>query len=164
MLCVFLNVTPFHRTLAPPRLTRCSAWRPIFVELWLSSWEEWRPHAAKWLDGAGPPNLHHIGCLRISQYFIDYIPAERMSQMRFRVAWHQYHMLIRITQLRQYLTMPPRTAAEGMEPLGERETPWFSKVKARRVTPNPTGKNLWEQCLDKTQESKKRAAVPPQLM
>ena len=151
-----------HQLSVHERFMRCLAWRLAFVELWLSSWEEWRPHVTQWLDEARPADLHHIGRLRIlsvrviAQFLIDHITAECMLQMRYQVVWHQYHMLIGVAQL---LTMQPRAIAEGMEPLEERETPWYPKP--RQVTPNPTIKNIREQCCYKRLTSRKRAVPPP---
>ena len=183
---------------------------------------------------------HNIGRLRIPQSFIDHIPAECMSQMRHKVVWHKYHMLIGVAQPRKDLTMPPITTTahmaqqkadikrnhevdrlakmvadlpvpdipptdvleihvgggpaptpaqkwilqrrlcpqfrgthrvswlplkgkEGMEPLEERETPWYSKLKPRQATPNPTVKNLREQCCYKQVRSPRREPwFPPQ--
>ena len=55
---------------------------------------------------------------------------------------HQYHMLLGVTHLHHELSMPPRVETD--DPLHSQvpETPWFSKLKTRRVTPNPTKKKL----------------------
>ena len=89
--------------------------------------------------------MHHLGRLRIPSTLIDHIPAEEKHHLRWRVAWHQYHMLLGVTNLRRELSMPPRNETDNPPPTHATETPWFSKLKARRVTPNPTTKNLKEQ-------------------
>ena len=48
--------------------------------------------------------------------------------------------------------MPPRTQEGGQGT--EKESPWFSKLKARRVSPNPTMKDLREQCFYKAPKLK----------
>ena len=51
-----------------------------------------------------------------------------------------------------------------MGPETEKETPWFSKSKAWRVSPNPTLKNLREQCFYKAPKYKKKPSIPmPQV-
>ena len=48
--------------------------------------------------------------LRVPQSFIDTVPRDRLHALRFRVAWHQYHMAHAVILLRQSLPMPPRVA------------------------------------------------------
>ena len=74
------------------------------------------------------------------------------------MAWHQYHMLLGVTNLRRELSMPPRNKTDNPPLTPTAETPWFSKLKARRVTPNPTTKNLKEQCQYKVQKKKRKTA------
>ena len=68
-------------------------------------------------------------------------------------------MLLGVTHLRRELTMPPRVKTDDPLPSQVPETPWFSKLKARRVTPNPTKKNLQEQCQYKVPKKKRKAAT-----
>ena len=35
-----------HRTTVHDRLTQCPTWNSPFLDLWLSTWKEWRPHAS----------------------------------------------------------------------------------------------------------------------
>ena len=42
LLCPLCGDT--HQLTVRDRLTRCPAWRPAFFDLWLTSWDEWRPH------------------------------------------------------------------------------------------------------------------------
>ena len=74
------------------------------------------------------------------------------------MAWHQYHMLLGVTNLRRELTMPPCNETDNPPPTQATEPPWFSKLKARRVTPNPTTKNPKEQCQYKVQKKKRKTA------
>jgi hypothetical protein len=129
------------------------------MDLWLSTWEDWRPHISTWLENVEETDLHHLGRLRIPSTLIEHIPAEEKHHLRWRVAWHQYHMLLGVTHLRHELTMPPRVEADDPSPTQVIETPWFSKLKARRVTPNPTTKNLKEQCQYKVLKKKHKAAT-----
>ena len=55
--------------------------------------------------------------------------------------------------------MPPRAKTGDPACTQVMETPWFSKLKARRVTPNPTTKNLKEQCQYKVLRNKRKAAT-----
>ena len=103
-------------------------------------------------------NLHHLGRLRIPSTLIDHIPAEEKHNLRWRVAWHQYHMLLGVTNFRCELSMPPRNETDDPPLTSTAETPWFSKLKARRVTLNPTTKNLKEQCQYKVQKKKRKTA------
>ena len=64
------------------------------MDLWLSTWEDWRPRISTWLDNVEEADLHHLGRLRIPSTLIDHIPAEEKHHQRWRVAWHQYHMLL----------------------------------------------------------------------
>ena len=122
------------------RLTTCPAWYPKISGLWLSSREDWRPHAAQWLQQVELADRHHLGRLRIPESFLEQISVEDKAQLRYRVGWHQYHMLIGVTQLRKELSKPPRTREMGQE--AKKETTWSSKLKARRVSRNLTLKNL----------------------
>ena len=54
--------------------------------------------------------------------------------------------------------MPPRSETDNPPPTQAAETPWFSELKARRVTPNPTTKNLKEQCQYKVHKKKRKTA------
>ena len=105
------------------------------------------PHAQQRQDDARPEDLHHVGGLHVPQPFIDHILTEHMPTMQYLVAWHQYHMLMGVTQLRKNLTMPPRTMTEGIDPVEKRETPWYYKLNPHIVKPNPTIKKWWKQCF-----------------
>ena len=65
--------------------------------------------AQRWLDQALAEDLDHISKLLIPQSFIDIVPRERLRELRYRVAWHQYHMMHATTLVHQSLPMPPRT-------------------------------------------------------
>ena len=154
--CALCGTT--HRTTVHDRLTQCPAWNSAFLDLWLSTWEDWRPHISTWLENVDETDLHHLGRLRIPSTLIDHIPAEEKHHLRWRVAWHHYHMLLGVTNLRRELSMPPRNETDDPPLTSTAETPWFSKLKARRVTPNPTTKNLKEQCQYKVQKKKRKTA------
>ena len=59
-----------------------------FLDLWLSTWEDWRPHISTWLENVDETDLHHLGRLRIPSTLINHIPAEEKHHLRWRVAWH----------------------------------------------------------------------------
>ena len=67
-------------------------------------------------------------------------------------------MLLGVTHLHREPTMPLRVQADDPPPQ-VMETPWFSKLKAHRVTPNPTTKSLKEQCQYKAPKKKRQAAT-----
>ena len=56
---------------------------------------------------------------------------------RERVAWHQYHALHGVCQLRGQLTMPP--CDPQVPPTPSTAVPaWYTKLHPRAVRPNPT--------------------------
>ena len=129
------------------------------MDLWLSTWDEWRPHISTWLGSIEEMDLHHLGRLRIPSSLIEHIPAEEKHHMRWQVAWHQYHMLLGVTHLRRERMMPPRVETDDPLPSQVPETPWFSKLKAHRVTLNLAKKNLQEECQYKVPKKKRKAAT-----
>ena len=68
-------------------------------------------------------------------------------------------MLLGVMHLHRERSMPPRVETDDPLPSQVPETPWFSKLKARRVTPNPTKKNLQEHCQYKVPKKKRKAAT-----
>ena len=93
--------------------------------------------AQSWLDQALPEDMDHISKLRIPQSFIDTVPRERLRKLRYRVAWHQYHMMHATTLLRQSLPMPPRSDGTRSN-VDSRSTPiWYTKLRRRVVFLNP---------------------------
>ena len=72
--CALCGTT--HRTTVHDRLTQCPAWNSAFLDLWLSTWEDRRPHISTWLENMDEADLHHLGRLRIPSTLIDHIPAE----------------------------------------------------------------------------------------
>ena len=89
---------------------------------------------------------------RIPQSFIDTVPRERLLELRYRVAWHQYHMMHATTLLRQSLPMPPRT--DGIRSNADsRSTPiWYTKLRRRVVSLNPDDTTLRAQVHYKPRE------------
>ena len=108
--------------------------------------------AQRWLDQASPEDLDHISKLRIPQSFIDTVPRERLHELRYRVAWHQYHMMHATTLLRQSLPMPPCT--DGICSNADiRSTPiWYTKLRRRVVSLNPDNTTLRAQVHYKPRE------------
>ena len=119
------------------------------------------PHAQQRQDDARPEDLHHVGGLHVPQSFIDHILTEHMPTMQYPVAWHQYHMLMEVTQLRKDLTMPPRTMTEGIDPVEKRETPWYYKLNPHSQAQSYHQEVVEAMLLYKRPRHKKRAKLPP---
>ena len=73
------------------------------MDLWLFTWEAWRPHISTWLGNIEETDLHHLGRLRIPSSLVEHILAEEKHRMRWRVAWHQYHMLLGVINVARSL-------------------------------------------------------------
>ena len=97
-----------HGTTAHQRLISCSKWRPSFINLWTHSCGEWHQQAHGWLLTAGADDLKQVSCLRIPNTFIDTLPSKAKKNIRYRVAWFQYHMMLGVTALHNTLPMTPR--------------------------------------------------------
>ena len=83
-----------------------------------------------------------------------------MAQIRYRVAWFQYHILLGVTALRGTLSMPPR--APGQPTVASTSiSPWYGKLRSRTVQPNPTEKNLSEQVRFCQPKRKRRPVRTP---
>ena len=127
----------WHRGTPHARLVHCSAWSPVFLREWVRTWGPSEDMAQRWLDQALPEDLDHISKLRILQSFIDIVPRERLRELRYRVAWHQYHMMHATTLLRQSLPMRPRIDGTRSN-VDSRSTPiWYTKLRRRVVFLNP---------------------------
>ena len=135
----------WHRGTPHARLVHSSAWSPIFLREWVRTWGPWEDMAQRWLDQASPEHLDHISKLRIPQSFIDTVTREKVRELRYRVAWHQYHMMHAATLLRRSLPMPPRT--DGIRSNADnRSTPvWYTKLRRRVVSLNPDNTTLQAQ-------------------
>ena len=148
----------WHGTTPHQRLARCAHWSPEFDKVWLQSWGAWEDIASRWLGTATAEERLHVCRLRIPESLIRSVPPGRMHELRYRVAWHQYHALLAVTSLRGTLTMPPRdnpsTAASRSV------SAWFGAIRHRRVAPNPTDRNLREQVCYKPPQGKKVPGAP----
>ena len=79
---------------------------------------------------------------------------------RYRVAWHQYHMMHATTLLRQSLPMHPRT--DGIRSNADsRSTPvWYTKLRRRVVSLNPDNTTLRAQVHYKPREGGRNKRGP----
>ena len=68
-------------------------------------------------------------------------------------------MLLGVTHLHSEMSLPPRVETDDPLPSEAPKTPWFSKLKARRVTLNQTKKKMREQCMFKAPKKKRRTAT-----
>ena len=83
-----------------------------------------------------------------------------MAQIRYRVAWFQYHILLGVTALRGTLPMPPR--APGQPTVASTSiSPWYGKLRGWTIQPNPTEKNLSEQVRFCQAKRKRRPVRTP---
>jgi hypothetical protein len=134
-----------HSKTVHARLRQCTKWWPTFRKVWLSSWATWYHPAKGWLQQATDTDMEHISCLRVPTSLIEAIPTDLRSQLRERVAWHQYHMLLNTTVLRGILQMPPRDVLGNENSMQPLVPPWFRKLQPKVVTPNPTPSRLHAQ-------------------
>ena len=142
------------------RLVHYSAWSPVFLREWVRTWGPWEDMAQRWLDQASPEDPDHISKLRIPQSFIDTVPREKLRELRYRVAWHQYHMMHATTLLRQSLPMPPRTDGSRSN-ADNRSTPvWYTKLRRRVVSLNPDNTTLRAQVHYKPREGGRNKRGP----
>ena len=112
--------------------------------MWLSTWGPWQDTVTEWWNRASAADLHHVSCLRIPQSLWYHIPGTVREDLRERVAWHQYHALHGVCQLRDQLTMPPRDPQ--VPPTPSTAVPaWYTKLRSRAVRPNPTDSVLRNQ-------------------
>ena len=96
-----------HGDTVHKRLIHCMRWKVAFRNMWLSTWGLWQDMVTEWRNRASVADLHHVSCLRIPRSLWDHIPRALRVDLRERVAWHQYHALHGVCQLRGQLTMPP---------------------------------------------------------
>ena len=88
------------------RLIHCAAWCLVFWRKCVRTWGPWAKLAQQWFLSASPANVTHISQLCVSQTFVDNIPPPLRKDVRYRVAWHQYHMMHATILFRQSLPMP----------------------------------------------------------
>ena len=133
-------VGPYHLQMphmSPPSRYHCPQTPHPLHALESRTWGPWRDTVTEWWNRASAADLHHVSCLRIPQSLWDHIPRTRRVDPRERVAWHQYHALHGVCQLRGQLTMPPRDP--HVPPTLSTAVPaWYTKLRPRAVRPNPT--------------------------
>ena len=98
----------------------------------------------EWWNRASAADLYHVSCLRIPQSLWDHIPRTLRVGLRERVAWHQYHALHGVCQLRGQRTMPPRDP-QVPPTLSTAVPAWYTKLRPRAVRTNPTDSVLRNQ-------------------
>ena len=129
-------------------------WVPVFVTEWVRTWDTWSDLAQHWISTASAEDLDHISKLRVPQSLIDIVPRNRLHALRYRVAWHQYHMTRAVILLRRSLPMPPRVA-ENTKHTPSHSTPVWYHLCARRYTTGPL-------CQRKNPPGRERLARPPE--
>ena len=133
-----------HGTTVHKRLIHCMRWKVAFRNMWLSTWGPWQDTVTEWWNRASAADLHHVSCLRIPQSPWEHIPRTMRVDLRECVAWHHYHALHGVCQLRGQLTMPPRDPQ--VPPTPSTAVPaWYTKLRSRAVRPNPTDSILCNQ-------------------
>ena len=98
-----------HSTTVHKRLIHCMRWKVPFRSMWLSTWGPWQDTVTERWNRVSAEDLHHVSCLGIPHSLWDHIPRTLRRDLRERVAWHQYHALHGVCQLRDQLTIPPPT-------------------------------------------------------
>ena len=103
--------------------------------------EIWPP---KWRIGTITrlQDKHRINKLQIPESLIEALQPGQKRELRRKVAEHQYLTMIGMTQLRGTLPMMPKDPA-WVE--GNAGSAWYGALRARKVNPNVTEKNLREQ-------------------
>ena len=135
----------WHRGTTHARLAQCDAWLPVFVAEWVRTRDTWGDLAQLWISTASAEDLDHISKLRVPQSFIVAVPCNRLHALRYRVAWHQYHMAHAVILLRQSLPMPPREVEPAKHTPSHGTPVWYSALRRRTVQPNPTDSALRSQ-------------------
>ena len=143
-----------HLCTVHQRLIQCPTWNMAFLQLWTTTWAMWSGLAQHWLTGAPDEDKDSIARLRIPTSFVQSIPRKLRGELRERVAWHQYHMLLGVTILRSTLPMPPRM--DSTPTLTTSASAWYGAIRYRKVTPNPTPYTLMTQV-----HYKAAAGAPP---
>ena len=82
----------------------------------------------------------------------------RKRDLRYRVAWHQYHMIHATTLLRQSLTMPP--PAPGARRTATASTPvWYMLLRRKAIQQHPTDDTLCTHVNYKTKTTAQNRTV-----
>ena len=135
----------WHTGTTHARPAQCNAWLPVFVAEWVRTWDTWGDLAQHWISTASAEDLDHISKLRVPQSFIDTVLRNRLHALRYRVAWHQYHMAHAVILLRQSLPMPPREAERAKHTPSHSTPVWYTALRRRAVQPNPSDSTLRSQ-------------------
>ena len=80
--------------------------------------------------------MNHISRLQIPQSLVDSVPSPQKRDLRYRVAWHQYHMIHATTPPRQSLTMPPTAPGTASTPI------WYMSLRRKAIQQHPTDDTL----------------------
>ena len=150
-----------HRGTPHARLVHCAACCPIFLQEWVRTWRPWADLAQQWLTTASPEDLNHISKLRIPLSFVDSAPPPppKKRDLRYRVVWHQYHMIHATALLGQSLTMPP--AVPGACRIATASTPmWYMSLRRKAIQQYPTDDTLRTQVNYKPKQWDKHARGP----
>ena len=141
------------------KLVHCAAWRPVFLQAWVRTWGPWADLTQQWLTTASPYDMNHISRLRVPQSLVDSVPSPQTRDLRYRVAWHQYHMIHATTLLRQSLTMPPN--APGTRKIATASTPiWYMLLRRKAILQHPKDDTLRTQVNYKPKRRDKHAQGP----
>ena len=131
-----------HGTTVHNRLIQCPVWEPKFKKVWTTSWGDWAAQMEDWYNNATPGDKHRISKLQIPESLIEALQPGQKRELRRKVAEHQYLAMMGMTQLRGTLPMMPKDPA-WVE--GNTGSAWYGALRARKVSPNVTEKNLREQ-------------------
>ena len=126
--CSKWHIGTTHARLAP-----CDAWLPVFVTEWVRIGATWSDLARHWISTASVEDLDHISKLRVPQSFFDIVPYDRLHALRYRVAWHQYHMAHAVILLCQSLPMPPRVVDNTKHTPSDGTPVWYIALCRRAV-------------------------------
>ena len=129
--------------------------------------KSWGDLAQHWISTASAEDLDHISKLRVPRSFIDTVPRNRLHALRYRVAWHQYHMAHAVILLRHSLPMPPREAERAKHTPYHSTPVWYTALCRWAVQPNPSDSTLHSQVRyrppmpNKKPPGRRRPARPP---
>ena len=129
-----------HGTTVHNRLIQCPVWEPEFRKVWTNSWGDRATQMEDWHNNATPED--RISKLQIPESLIEPLQPDQKRELRRQVAEHQYLAMIGVTQLRGTLPMVPKDPAWAE---GNTGSAWYGALRARKLSPNVTKKNLKEQ-------------------
>ena len=149
-----------HGLTLPERLIECGWWKGSFWQVWDDAWDQERDKAVQWRRTATREELLDCAMLRIPATLVSSLGLKAYA-MRKEIAHFQYVLYLGVTQLRSRLPMPEAEDYEGPR----KAKPWSSKLRPRRVTPNPTVWRLHQQVRlpSRMPSEGRRATGRPQL-